>query len=161
MEQIAMATSKTAITPFKSSNSGLVWRADRDQYIATRGFKTDDLLQFLTFPENCIRWVDLDVLVRVFDGRISETGRKAMRRRLTKAYHDFRDEKYLLLRSYNEAGQIVKVKLFDSSSESDRVHATQELEARQERQMDSREALEDAARIAQITLQWDSSEDSE
>jgi hypothetical protein len=145
----------TSIAPFKAASSGLTMTAEK-QYLATRGYRTEALLEFLTLPEHIGHWVTVDALVKLFDGRLSESGRRAMRRRVTTAYHSFMDKfSYLLLRSYNGPGQIIAVKLFDSSSTDDILFAKQQLEQQQELKAESRRVLERAAELAGVALVWD------
>ncbi len=153
MDQQIAAQHQASITPYVSPKSGLIKVAQT--YIATKGYKTDALLQFLSDGSHIENWCEVDNLVRLFDGRVSDAGRQAMRKRLTTAYHDFRERNRLLMRRYNNAGSIIAVKLFDFRSEADKLHIKEELEARQIRNQDSREVLDKSAALADIVLQWD------
>ena len=68
------------LVPFHSRKSGLVKIENRT--FARRGYKSDGLLDNLSNPVHgqVGQWTELESVVRLFENRISETGRKRMRK---------------------------------------------------------------------------------
>jgi len=153
MEQVN--TAQTALFPFEPVRSYL--ETIKKKTVALGGYKSDALLEYLSNPrfKAVGHWTEVDVLVQVFDGRISDSGRTLMRKRLARAFHQFRAKGYLLLLDRPNGWTTMRAKLMDSMNEIDKALAKEQIEAMQElcEQRDNR--LDEAAALAGFELRWD------